>query len=132
VQVDERTIFYLRKKMYASEMIAFSLFFFSFIFLILQIVVDRGFKPWSGQTKDYKFCIICFSALRSKNRYWLARNHDEVSMRSDLFIRWLLFQWASTIKIQLSVWWSRKRRFSSGLLLWSPCCSFLSFSMFFF
>ena len=41
-------------------------------------VVDRGFKPQSGQTKDYKNDICCFSAkhtaLRSKSKDWLARN----------------------------------------------------------
>ena len=25
-------------------------------------VVDRGFEPWSGQTKDYNIAICCFSA----------------------------------------------------------------------
>lgn len=67
--------------MYSSDMISFSLYFFSFTFLILQSVVDRGYKPWSGQTKDHKFCILCLNALKSKNRYWLARNRDEVSMK---------------------------------------------------
>ena len=42
--------------------------------------VDRGFEPQSCQTKDYKIGICCFSA-----------KHDG-----------LLFQWASTIKFQLS------------------------------
>ena len=40
--------------------------------------VDRGFEPRSGQTKDYKIVIRCFSdnhaALRSKNKGSLARN----------------------------------------------------------
>jgi hypothetical protein len=35
-------------------------------------VVDRGFEPWSGQTKDFKIDICCFSAkhaaLRSKSK----------------------------------------------------------------
>jgi hypothetical protein len=34
--------------------------------------VDREFEPRSGQTKDYKFCICCFSAkhaaLRRKSK----------------------------------------------------------------
>ena len=42
--------------------------------------VDRGFEPQSCQTKDYKIGICCFSA-----------KHDG-----------LLFQWASTIKIQIN------------------------------
>jgi len=65
------------------------------------------FEPWSGQTKDYKIGICCFSAkhaaLRRKSKYWLARNQNNVYEWSDMSIRGLLFQWASTIKIQLSV-----------------------------
>jgi hypothetical protein len=49
--------------------------------------VDRGFKPQSGKTKDYKIGICCFSAryraLRSKSKDWLAQNQDNVSERSD-------------------------------------------------
>ena len=45
--------------------------------------VDRGFEPWSGQTKDYKIGICCFSAkhavLRRKSKDWLGRNQDNVS-----------------------------------------------------
>jgi hypothetical protein len=46
-------------------------------------VVDRGFEPWSGQTKDYKIGMCCFSAkhtaLRRKSKDWLAWNQDNVS-----------------------------------------------------
>jgi hypothetical protein len=39
--------------------------------------VDRGFEPRSGQTKDYKIGMCCFSAkhvaLRRKSKNWLAR-----------------------------------------------------------
>jgi hypothetical protein len=56
-------------------------------------VVDRGFEPWLGQTKDIKIGICWFcakhSTLSSKSKEWLVWN--------------LLLQWASTIKIQLSV-----------------------------
>ena len=66
-------------------------------------VVDRGFESQFGQTKDYKNGICCFSAehtaLRSKNKDRLAWNQD-VSEWSDMS-NCLLFQWASTIKIQL-------------------------------
>jgi hypothetical protein len=69
--------------------------------------VERGFEPWSGQTKDYKIDICCFSAkqaaLRRKNKDWLARNQDNVSEWGNMFFRRLLFQWASTMKIQLSM-----------------------------
>jgi len=41
-------------------------------------VVDRGFEPLLGQTKDYKIGICCFSAkhaaLRRKSKDWLAWN----------------------------------------------------------
>jgi hypothetical protein len=46
-------------------------------------MVDHGFEPWSGQTKDYKISTCCFSAkhaaLRRKSKDWLARNHNNVS-----------------------------------------------------
>ena len=46
-------------------------------------VVDRGFEPRSGQTKDDKIGICCFSAkhaaLRRKSKDWLSRNRDNVS-----------------------------------------------------
>ena len=39
--------------------------------------IDRGFESRSGQTKDYKIGICCFSAkhaaLRRKMKDWLAR-----------------------------------------------------------
>jgi hypothetical protein len=69
--------------------------------------IERGFEARSGQSKDYKIGICSISAkhalLRRKNRDWLARNEDNVSEWGDMSIRGLLFQWASTIKIQLSV-----------------------------
>jgi hypothetical protein len=60
--------------------------------------VDRGFNPDRVNPKT-KIGICCFSskhtALRSKSKDWLAQNQDNVS-------EWLLFQWASSIKMQLS------------------------------
>ena len=51
--------------------------------VLASSAVDRGFEPWSGQTKDYTFVIVCFSAkhavLRGKYKDWLARNLDKVS-----------------------------------------------------
>ena len=77
------------------------------ISVLTSSVVDHGFEPRSSQTKDYKIGIRCFSAkhaaLRRKSKDWLGRNQDNVSEWGDLAIRGLLFQWASTIKIQLSV-----------------------------
>ena len=61
----------------------------------------------SCQTKDYKIGICCFStkhaALRRKSKDWLARNQNNVFEWGDMSIRELLFQWASTMKIQLGV-----------------------------
>jgi hypothetical protein len=75
--------------------------------MLASSAVDRGFKPRLGKTKDYKIGICCVSAkhaaLRRKSKDWLARNQDNVSEWGDMSIRELLFQWASTIKIKLSV-----------------------------
>jgi hypothetical protein len=64
--------------------------------VLASSVVDRGFEPLSGQNKDYKIGICCFSAkpaaLRSKSKDWLARNQNNVSEWSDMFTRGLLFQ----------------------------------------
>jgi hypothetical protein len=58
--------------------------------------VDRGFEPRSGQTKDYKIGICCFSAkhaaLRRKSIDWLARNQNNLPEWSDMSTRGLLFQ----------------------------------------
>jgi hypothetical protein len=75
--------------------------------VLVSSEVDRGFEPRSGQTLDYKIGICCFStkhaALRRKSKYWVARNQNNVSEWSDISTRGLLFQWASTIQIQLNV-----------------------------
>jgi hypothetical protein len=77
------------------------------VWVLASSVVNRGFDPRSGQTKDYKIGFCSFSAkhaaLRRKSKDWLAQNQNNVSEWSDMFIRRLLFQWASTKKIQLSV-----------------------------
>ena len=52
------------------------------ISVLISSVVVRGFEPHSGQTKEYKIGICCFSAkhaaLRGKSKDWLARNQDNV------------------------------------------------------
>ena len=69
--------------------------------------IDRGFEPQSGQTNDYKIDICCFStkhaALMRKSKDWSPRNHNNGSEWSDMSTRGLLLQWASTMKIQLSL-----------------------------
>jgi len=48
--------------------------------VLVSSVIDRGFEHRSGQTKDYKIGICCFSAnhaaLRRKSKDCLARNQD--------------------------------------------------------
>jgi len=64
--------------------------------VLASSAVDRGFEPRSGQTKDYKIGICCFSAkhsvLRRKIKDWLAQNQDNVSEWGDMSICGLLFQ----------------------------------------
>ena len=63
--------------------------------VLASSVVDHGFEPRSGQTKDYKIGMCCFSAkyaaLRSKSKDWLARDQNNVSEWGDMSIRRLLF-----------------------------------------
>jgi hypothetical protein len=79
-----------------------------------------------GQTKDYNICICCFSsniaALRSKRKYWLARNKNNVFEWIDMSIRGLLLQWASTVKCNSSCC-SRTKRISSSSFHWNGTCS---------
>ena len=58
--------------------------------MLASSVVGCGFEPRSGQTKDYKIGICCFSAtqaaLRSRRKDWFARNQDNVSEWGDMSI----------------------------------------------
>jgi hypothetical protein len=49
---------------------------------------DRVFEPRSGQIKNYKIGMCCFSTkhttLRSKSKDWLAHNQNNVSEWSDM------------------------------------------------
>ena len=66
--------------------------------VLASSAVDREFEPRSGQTKDYKIGICCFSAkheaLRRKSKDWLVRNQNNVSDSewSDMSTRRLLHQ----------------------------------------
>ena len=64
--------------------------------VLTSIAVDRGFEPRSGQTKDYKIGMCCFSAkhaaLRRKSKDWLARNLNNVPEWRDMSTRGMLFQ----------------------------------------
>ena len=63
--------------------------------MLASSAVDRRFNPWSGQTKDYKIGIYCFSAkhaaLNRKSKDWLARNQDDVSEWDGMSICRLFF-----------------------------------------
>jgi len=56
------------------------------IFVAAEISFICGVKPWSGQTKDYKIGICCFSAKHAalkrerESKDWLARNQENVSI----------------------------------------------------
>ena len=64
--------------------------------VLASSAVDHEFELWSGQTKDYKIGIYCFSAkhsaLRRKSKDGLARNQNNVSQWSDMSTRGLSFQ----------------------------------------
>ena len=51
--------------------------------VLASSLADRGFEPRSGQPKDYKIGICCFSAkhlaFRRKSKDRLARNQENVS-----------------------------------------------------
>jgi hypothetical protein len=59
--------------------------------MVASSALDRGFEHRSGQTKDYKIGMCCFSAkqsaLRRKSKDWLARNQNNVSEWSDMSTR---------------------------------------------
>jgi hypothetical protein len=75
--------------------------------MLASSAVDHGLETRTCQTKDYKIDgICCFSSIKacsSKEKDRLARNQNNVSERGHMSIHRLLFQWASTIKIQLSM-----------------------------
>ena len=56
--------------------------------VLASSAIDCGYEPRSGQTKEYKFGICCFSAkkasLRRNSKDWLARNQNNVSEWSDI------------------------------------------------
>jgi hypothetical protein len=66
------------------------------VIVLASSAVDRGFESRSGQTKDYKIYISCFSArnaaIKKKSKDGLARNQNNVSEWGDMSLRGLLFQ----------------------------------------
>jgi hypothetical protein len=74
--------------------------------VLASSAIDCGYEPRSGQTKEYKIGICCFSAknasLRRKSKDWLARNHNNVSEWSDISTRLLLLNVAHLAKGNVS------------------------------
>ena len=64
--------------------------------VLASSVVDGGFEPRSGQTKNYTNGICRLSTERAafmkKKKDWFARNQDNVSEWGDMSIRGLSFQ----------------------------------------
>ena len=56
--------------------------------VLASSAIDCGYDPRSGQTKEYKIGICCFSAknaaLRRQSKDWLDRNQNNVSEWSDI------------------------------------------------
>jgi hypothetical protein len=64
--------------------------------------------------------------LMSMSKYWVARNPPRVSKWSDISTSGLLFQWASTIIIQLSILVLYKADIFIIIIISSKCHLFLS------
>ena len=94
--------------------------------VLASSAVDRGLKPWLGQTRDYKTGICCFSAkhaaLRRKRKVWLAQNQNNVSEWSDMSTYRQSFQWANTLKNSNSACWSRTK-WTLSSSHWKLTCS---------
>jgi hypothetical protein len=69
--------------------------------------VDRGLNLRSGQTIDYSIGIPYYFdyhvSLRNEIKDWFACNQENMSHWGEMSFRGLLFQWASTMEIQLSM-----------------------------
>jgi hypothetical protein len=83
--------------------------------------VDRGFDTQSGQTKDYKIGIRCFSAnykqaaLRRKSKDWLVRNQDNLSERATSLSTDCCFSEQALQKSISACWFNTKRTSSFHL-----------------
>jgi hypothetical protein len=60
------------------------------VIMLVSSAIGHVFEPWSGQIKDDKIGISCFSTnhavLRRKSKNWLARNQDNVFDWGDMSI----------------------------------------------
>ena len=73
--------------------------------VLASSAVDCMFEPRSGQAKDYKIGICCFSAkltaVRRKSKDQSSRNQDKVSEWGDMFIHELLFKDMTDIIVKI-------------------------------
>ena len=94
--------------------------------VLASIVVDCEFESRSGQTKDYRIGMCCFSAkhaaLRRKSKNRLDRDQDNMSEWGEMSVHGLLFPWAKTIQKSNSACWSSTKR-TSSLFHWKLTCS---------
>ena len=107
-----KTIFLLRFSKYVIPVFIITYIFCNcisgaMVSVLASSMVNHRFNPRLGQTKEYKIGMCCFSvkhaALRRKSKDWLVWNQDNLSEWDDMSICGLLFQWCSTITIQLSM-----------------------------
>jgi hypothetical protein len=112
ISVTAAVIYLFNKvKKKCANIIKYGKFFICHRCTIFILSLDCG-RSWVwGPIEDYKIGIYCFSAkhaaLGRKSKDWLAQNQDNMSKRGNMSIHRLLFHWASTIKIHLSllVWY---------------------------
>ena len=78
--------------MLSKHKIVFNVINGGVVSMLISSVVDYGFQTQSGQIKDYKIGIYCFSAKNTALR-----------RRGNMFISLLLFQWANTVEMQLNM-----------------------------
>ena len=75
--------------------------------MLTYSAVDCGFEPWSGHQKLYNWYLILLckahtdSVLRSKRKDWWARNLDNMSERSDMSTRRLLYH---SLTLRFYIW----------------------------
>jgi len=79
----QNVIIYIKSKNVAKIYSVYNHISGVMVSFLASSVVVHGFELRSGQIKEYKIDICCFSAkyaaLRRKRKDWLARNEDNVS-----------------------------------------------------
>ena len=81
--------------------------------LLDSSAVDLGLIPNWVRPKANKH-----AALRSRSRDWLAWNRDNVSDWSNMFTRWLVEQWATTIQFHVGLVQCRYQSSTLAVIRW--------------